>query len=65
VETDELTRQLGNHYARVREVMLEKQEEFGLPDAFVECMGDGLELWIKGATTRLLSWAIMHYCKLG
>jgi len=65
VETDELTRQLGNHYARVREVMLEKLEEFGLPDAFVERMGDGLELWVNGATTRQLSWAIMHYCKLG
>ena len=65
METDELTRQLGNHYARVREVMLEKQEEFGLPDAFVERMGDGLELWVNGATTRQLSWAIMHYCKLG
>ncbi len=65
VETQELTNQLGNHYARVREVMLEKQDEFGLPDAFVERMGNGLELWVNGAATRQLSWAIMHYRKKG
>ena len=65
VEVEELTHQLGRHYTRVREVMLQKQEEFGLPDAFVERMSEGLGHWVRGAAAGNLAWAIMLFRKKG
>ena len=65
IEVEELTHQLGRHYERVREVMLERQKELGLDDAFVDRMGEGLSHWVKGAADGNLSWAIMVFRKSG
>lgn len=63
VEVEELTHQLGRHYARVREVMLGRREELGLDDGFVERMSEGLGHWVEGAAKGHLSWAIMLFRK--
>lgn len=63
VEVEELTQQLGRHYARVREVMLGRREELGLDDGFVERMSEGLGHWVEGAAKGHLSWAIMLFRK--
>jgi sarcosine/dimethylglycine N-methyltransferase len=65
IEVEELTRQMGRHYARVREVMLERQDELSLDDAFVERMSAGLGHWVEGAAGGHLSWAIMIFRKAG
>jgi sarcosine/dimethylglycine N-methyltransferase len=65
VEVEDLTHQLGRHYARVREVMLERRRELDLDDAFVERMSAGLTHWVEGAARGHLSWAIMLYRKVG
>ncbi len=65
VETEVLTRQLGTHYRRVREDLLARQAELGLPDTFVARMSAGLGLWVEGAAKGNLSWAIMVYRKEG
>ena len=65
VETEELTHQLGTHYRRVREELLARQAELGLPDSFVERMSAGLQHWVNGAAAGNLSWAIMLYRKRG
>lgn len=65
IEVEDLTHQLGRHYARVREVMLDRQEELGLDNAFVDRMSEGLGHWVKGAADGNLSWAIMVFRKPG
>lgn len=65
VETEVLTGQLGTHYRRVREDLLARQEELGLPDAFVTRMAAGLNHWVEGAANGNLRWAIMLYRKNG
>lgn len=65
VETDEMTHQLGRHYARVREELLGRQAELGLPDAFVLRMAEGLGHWVEGAANGNLRWAIMLFRKHG
>ncbi|PEQ14492.1 SAM-dependent methyltransferase [Novosphingobium sp. PC22D] len=63
VEVDELTHQLGRHYARVREELLSRQQELGLPEDFVTRMAAGLGHWVDGAANGNLRWAIMVYRK--
>ncbi len=65
VETEVLTHQLATHYRRVREDLLARQDELGLPDTFVARMSAGLGLWVEGAAKGNLSWAIMVYRKEG
>ncbi len=65
VETEILTQQLGTHYRRVREDLLARQQELGLPDAFVNRMAAGLGHWVEGAANGHLRWAIMLYRKTG
>ncbi len=65
IEVDELTHQLGRHYARVREVMLERAQDLGLERSFVERMSEGLDHWVEGAAHGHLSWAIMVCRKAG
>lgn len=65
VKTDEMTHQLGHHYARVREELLARQAELGLPDAFVSRMSTGLGHWVEGAANGNLRWAIMLFRKDG
>lgn len=61
--TEVLTGQLGTHYRRVREDLLARQEELGLPEAFVSRMSAGLGHWVDGAANGNLRWAIMLYRK--
>ncbi|MBO6527083.1 methyltransferase domain-containing protein [Erythrobacter sp.] len=63
VEVEELPHDLGRHYAKVREVMLERQDEAGLTDAFVDRMRIGLGHWVEGAASGHLNWAIMVFRK--
>jgi len=63
VETELLTHQLGTHYRRIREDLLARKDELGLPDAFVSRMSAGLGHWVEGAAAGNLSWAIMVYRK--
>lgn len=65
VETEVLTPQLGTHYRRVRENLLARKDELGLPDAFVTRMSAGLNHWVEGAANGNLRWAIMLYRKNG
>ncbi len=63
IETEVLTHQLGTHYRRIREDLLARKDELGLPDAFVSRMSAGLGHWVEGAAAGNLSWAIMAYRK--
>lgn len=63
VETELLTDQLGTHYRRVREELLARKTELGLPDSFVTRMSAGLGHWVEGAAKGYLAWAIMLYRK--
>lgn len=65
VETEVLTPQLGTHYRRVREDLLARKHELGLPDDFVTRMAAGLNHWVEGAANGNLRWAIMLYRKEG
>lgn len=65
LETEVLTQQLGTHYRRVREELLARQQELGLPDEFVSRMAAGLTHWVEGAANGNLCWAIMVYRKAG
>ena len=65
VETEVLTQQLGTHYRRVREDLLARKDELGLPDDFVTRMAAGLNHWVEGAANGNLRWAIMLYRKNG
>lgn len=65
VDTEVLTHQLGTHYRRVREELLARQGELGLPGDFVSRMSKGLAHWVDGATNGSLRWAIMLYRKAG
>jgi len=65
VETEVLTHQLGSHYRRVREELLARQNDLGLPDAFVTRMAAGLNHWVDGAANGNLRWAMMLYRKNG
>ena len=63
VDTEVLTAQLGTHYRRVREDLLARKAELGLPDDFVARMSAGLGHWVAGAANGNLCWAIMLYRK--
>jgi sarcosine/dimethylglycine N-methyltransferase len=65
LETEVLTQQLGTHYRRVREDLLARQQELGLPDDFVSRMAAGLNHWVEGAANGNLRWAIMLYRRDG
>jgi sarcosine/dimethylglycine N-methyltransferase len=63
IETEVLTPQLGTHYRRVREDLIARKGELGLPDGFVARMAAGLNHWVEGAANGNLRWAIMLYRK--
>lgn len=65
VETEVLTHQLGTHYRRVREDLLARKDQLGLPGDFVSRMSKGLNHWVEGAANGSLRWAIMSYRKDG
>ena len=65
VEIENLTHQLRNHYARVREELQSKRE--GLKDQispeYAERMLKGLQHWVDGADAGRLAWGILHFRK--
>lgn len=65
VKIEELTRQLRNHYARVREDLDRRRGELSASDAFVDRMIEGLGHWVNGADAGRLAWGIMLFRKEG
>ena len=66
VEQDDMTAQLRNHYARVREELLanyERLRENGSSAEYLDKMAVGLENWVKAADAGHLSWGIQTFRK--
>ncbi|EPX75811.1 methyltransferase domain-containing protein [Salipiger mucosus] len=66
VELDEMTNQLRNHYARVREELLanyDKLREGGSSAEYLDKMAVGLENWVKAADDGYLAWGILTFRK--
>jgi len=63
---DDLTGQLRNHYARVREELLanyDKLRENGASAKYLDKMAVGLENWVKAADQGHLAWGIQLFRK--
>ena len=68
VEQEDLTHQLRNHYARVREELLanrDKLREAGASEGYMDKMADGLANWVKAADAGHLAWGIQVFRKPG
>ncbi|MEI4233198.1 glycine/sarcosine N-methyltransferase [Roseovarius sp. D22-M7] len=66
VEQDDMTGQLRNHYARVREELLanyERLRENGSSAEYLDKMAVGLENWVKAADAGHLAWGIQTFRK--
>jgi sarcosine/dimethylglycine N-methyltransferase len=66
VEQDDMTAQLRNHYARVREELLanyDKLRETGSSAEYLDKMALGLENWVKAADAGHLAWGIQTFRK--
>ncbi len=66
VEQDDMTPQLRNHYARVREELLanyERLRENGSSAEYLDKMALGLENWVKAADAGHLAWGIQTFRK--
>jgi sarcosine/dimethylglycine N-methyltransferase len=63
IEIENLTNQLRNHYARVREELLARRGDLKASGEFVDRMAQGLQYWVDGADKGLLAWGIMHFRK--
>ena len=65
IEFREMTDQLVNHYARVREELLGRQEELleHVSAAYIERMLAGLEHWVEAGSNGFLAWGIMLFKK--
>jgi sarcosine/dimethylglycine N-methyltransferase len=66
VEQDDMTGQLRNHYARVREELLSNYNslrENGSSAEYLDKMAVGLENWVKAADAGHLAWGIQTFRK--
>ncbi|MGI3211598.1 methyltransferase domain-containing protein [Roseovarius tibetensis] len=66
VEQDDMTGQLRNHYARVREELLanyDRLRENGSSAEYLDKMAIGLENWVKAADAGHLAWGIQTFRK--
>jgi len=65
VEIEDLTHQLRNHYARVRDEL--KSQRHALEDKispdYTDRMLNGLQHWVDGADAGQLSWGVLHFRK--
>ena len=61
IETEDLSPQLRNHYARVREELAARREEIGgkISADYVERMLNGLKHWVDGADAGRLAWGVI------
>jgi len=58
--------QLARHYARVREVLIERTDpliEKGVDEGYIERMKTGLKHWVEGGRSGLLTWGIFVFEK--
>ncbi|WP_296643417.1 methyltransferase domain-containing protein [Roseinatronobacter sp.] len=65
VEIEDLTHQLRNHYARVRDELKSRRhalEDKISPD-YTDRMLNGLQHWVDGADAGQLSWGVLHFRK--
>lgn len=65
IEIENLTRQLRNHYARVREELKARRHalEDRISPRYAERMLDGLTHWVEGADAGRLAWGVLHFRK--
>jgi sarcosine/dimethylglycine N-methyltransferase len=61
----ELTPQLVNHYARVREELMARRKTMtdSVSESYIDRMIKGLSHWIDAGSLGLLSWGILHFRK--
>ncbi|MBS3744733.1 MAG: methyltransferase domain-containing protein [Wenzhouxiangellaceae bacterium] len=63
---EESPEQLARHYARVREVLIEKSgklREKGVDGDYIERMKAGLNHWVEGGRNGVLTWGILVFEK--
>lgn len=62
VEIEDLTHQLRNHYARVREELKSRRHalEDKISSDYTDRMLNGLQHWVYGADAGQLSWGVLH-----
>lgn len=65
VQIEDLSPQLVNHYARVKQVLEEREEELKqvCTDDYRERMKAGLDHWVKAGRQNALAWGILHFRK--
>lgn len=66
VAFEERPEQLARHYARVREVLIEKSGELrdkGVDEDYIERMKSGLSHWVEGGRNGTLTWGIFVFEK--
>lgn len=64
---EEQPEQLSQHYARVREVLVEEADSLrakGMSDAYLERMKAGLSHWVEGGRNGVLTWGIFVFEKM-
>lgn len=61
----DFTPQLRNHYATVRETLLERYKELSedISSEYMDKMILGLEHWVQAADNGYLAWGIMHFTR--
>lgn len=64
VAIEDHTRQLRNHYNRVREELIARRDDLpGVSPEYAERMINGLKHWVDGADAGHLAWGILHFRK--
>jgi sarcosine/dimethylglycine N-methyltransferase len=63
VRCEPMTRQLRNHYARVRRELEAQRDELlqHISDEYVDRMLAGLSSWVEAADRGWLAWGILHF----
>jgi len=63
---DERTHQLTNHYGRVRQELMRREQEVrqaGVSQAYIDRMKEGLRHWVNGGQSGYMAWGIFHFRK--
>lgn len=65
VQVTEMTHQLRNHYATVRQNLLDRYDELrkNISADYMDKMIKGLEHWVNAADNGYLAWGILHFSK--
>lgn len=63
LQVEDLSHQLGRHYARVRAELEARRDEMTAlaSPAYVARMLEGLQHWVDGEASGYLAWGIMHF----